>query len=140
MYLLDTNVLSELTKANPDEQVSRHIYSISPERLFASDMTRYELRFGAQLKDDPSRVWQRVEEMILPIPIWLPVDSEVASVTGDLDARLQRAGTPIALADAFIAATALVFELVLVTRNVRHFRRVQGLEIENWFPRESDRP
>ena len=79
MYLLDTNILSELTKANPDEQVNRHIYSISPERLFASEMTRYELRFGAQLKDDPSRIWKRVEEMILPIPIWIPVDSNVAS-------------------------------------------------------------
>jgi len=139
MYLLDTNVLSELTKANPDEQVNRRIYGISPERLFASEMTRYELRFGAQLKDDPSKIWKRVEEMILPIPIWLPVDSDVANVTGDLGARLQRAGTRIEIGDAFIAATALVFDLVLVTRNARHFANIPGLEIENWFPLEANR-
>jgi predicted nucleic acid-binding protein len=134
MYLLDTNILSDLTKAKPDEQVNRRIYGISPERLFASEMTRYELRFGAQLKDDPSRIWKRVEEMILPIPIWLPVDSDVASATGDLDAQLQREGRRLDLADVCIAATALVFELVLVTRNVRHFVRIPGLEIENWYP------
>lgn len=139
MYLLDTNILSELTKRRPDEQVSRHIYSISPERLFASEMTRYEMRFGAGLKPDPQAIWSRVEEVVLPIPIWLPVNAEVADTAGSLDANLQRSGRRLALPDVIIAATALVFELVLVTRNVRHLGRVPGLAIENWFPESGTR-
>lgn len=139
MYLLDTNVLSELTKPRPDPEVTRRIYGTSQERLFASEMSRYELRFGAQLKDTPNEIWSRVVELILPIPVWLPIGAEVASATGDLDARLQREGKRIELADVCIAATALVFDLVLVTRNVRHFQGVPGLALENWFPESGGR-
>jgi predicted nucleic acid-binding protein len=139
MYLLDTNVLSELTKPRPDPEVSRRIYSTSQEHLFASEMTRYELRFGAQLKANAEAIWNRVVEFILPIPIWLPVEAEVASATGDLDARLQREGKRLELADVCIAATALVFDLVLVTRNLRHFQSVPGLMLENWFPEVTNR-
>ncbi len=139
MYLLDTNVLSELTKPRPDAEVTRRIYGTSQERLFASEMSRYELRFGAQLKEKPNEIWSRVVELILPIQVWLPVGAEVASATGDLDARLQREGKRIELADVCIAATALVFDLVLVTRNVRHFQGVPGLVLENWFPERGGR-
>lgn len=137
MYLLDTNVLSELTKPRPEIRVTRRIYGTSPGRLFASEMTRYELRFGAQLKHDAGELWARIVERILPIPIWLPVETEVAHATGDLDARLQAQGRRIGLADVCIAATAHVYNLVLVTRNTRHFANIGDLTLENWFPEGS---
>ncbi len=49
MYLLDTNVLSELTRPRPDVAVIRRLFSTSPSALFVSEMTRYELRYGAAL-------------------------------------------------------------------------------------------
>lgn len=134
MFLLDTNILSELTKPRPEVAVTSRIYATSPDRLFASEMSRYELRYGAQLRDRPEEFWERVASLILPVPVWIPVESEVAMATGDLDARLRRQGTRIELADVCIAATALAFDLVLVTRNVRHFENVPALSVENWFP------
>jgi predicted nucleic acid-binding protein len=140
LYLLDTNVLSELTKPRPDETVSRRIYGVSPERLFASEVSRYELRRGAQMKNDPETIWERIEELILPIVTWLALDSDVAMAAADADAQLTRIGRRIDRPDLLLAATALAFDLVLVTRNVRHFTSVQGLTVENWFPERKAEP
>ncbi len=133
MYLLDTNVLSEITKPMPDEQVQRRIHSTAKELLFASEMTRYELRFGAAIHPEPGKVWERIERKILPLAVWIPIGPEVSTATADLDGAMRRKGRMIETADVFIAGTALAFGLVLVTRNVRHFQEVPGLEIENWF-------
>ena len=134
MFLLDTNVLSELTRPQPDLEVARRIHSTESDRLFASEMSRYEIRFGAALHPRSEAPWERVVRKILPIPIWLPVGAETSLAAAELDAALRRQGTPIGLVDTFLAATALTFQLVMVTRNIRHFRVVPGLTIENWFP------
>lgn len=133
MYLLDTNVLSEIAKRRPDEQVQRRVHSTAKELLFASEMTRYELRFGAAIHPEPARLWERVERKILPLPVWIPIGPEVSMATADLDAVMRRKGRMIEVADVFIAGTALVYGLVLVTRNVKHFEEVPGLVVENWF-------
>jgi predicted nucleic acid-binding protein len=140
MYLLDTNVLSELSKPRPDLDVSRRIHGTEKERLFASEMSRYEIRFGAILHPRSDEFWEKALRKLIPIPVWLPVDGEVSLATAELDAELRRRGTPIGLVDTFLAATALTFQLVMVTRNVRHFGRVPGLTIENWFPEGSGQP
>ncbi|MEO8197501.1 MAG: type II toxin-antitoxin system VapC family toxin, partial [Thermoanaerobaculia bacterium] len=69
-----------------------------------------------------------------------PIGEEASLAAGELDARLTRAGRRIDKPDLFIAATALVFDLVLVTRNVRHFANVPGLAVENWFPERTPEP
>lgn len=137
MYLLDTNVLSELTKPQPDLEVSRRIHGTEQERLFASEMSRYEIRYGALRHPRSEELWQKVMRKLIPVPIWIPVQEEVSLATAELDAELRRRGTPIGLVDTFLAATALTFQLVMVTRDVRHFRMVPGLTIENWFPGET---
>ncbi len=133
MFLLDTNVLSELARARPDLAVSRRIHATDKDLLFASEMTRYELRYGAALHPRSEEIWDKVQRQILPLPVWIPIDHAVAKATGDLDAALRKRGLRIDLADAFIAATALAYDLVLVTRNVRHFENVPELATENWF-------
>ncbi len=139
MYLLDTNVLSEIARRTPDEQVQRRIYSTAKELLFASEMTRYELRYGAAIHPEPEKVWERIERKILPLPVWIPIGPEVSTATADLDGAMRRKGRMIEVADVFIAGTALVYGLVLVTRNVKHFEEVPGLLIENWFPKGTPR-
>ena len=99
-------------------------------------MTRYELRFGAAIHPKSSEIWEKVEREILPLPIWLPIEERVALATADLQASLRKNGKPIDMPDAFLAATARVHDLVLVTRNVRHFQNVPDLVVENWFPAE----
>lgn len=133
MFLLDTNVLCEITRPRPNVSVVRRLYSTAPSALFASEMTRYELRYGAALHPRGDEIWKRVESEILPLPLWLAIDEGVTLEAGRLRGALRRAGKTIEVQDAFVAATALVRDLVLVTRNVRHFESVGGLTIENWF-------
>jgi predicted nucleic acid-binding protein len=136
MFLVDTNVFSELIRPRPNLPVVRRLLSTDPEVLFACEMTRYELRFGAAIHPKSSEIWEKVEREILPIPIWLPIEERVAIAAADLRALLRKNGTPIDIQDAFLAATALVHDLVLVTRNVRHFQNIADLVVENWFPAE----
>ena len=72
MFLLDTNVLSELIKPRPDRAVSRRVLEAPAGTLFASEITRYELRYGAFLDRRPDPFWARIQAVILPIPLWLP--------------------------------------------------------------------
>ncbi len=136
MFLFDTNVLSEITKRTPSAAVLRRLVTCAPNLRFASEITRYELRYGAALHPNGKALWGRIESDVLPRCTWLPVVGEISLRTADLNAQLRSAGQPIDWADLFIAATALVHDLILVTRNVRHFDRIDGLQIEDWFPVE----
>ncbi|HEX5720609.1 MAG TPA: type II toxin-antitoxin system VapC family toxin [Thermoanaerobaculia bacterium] len=133
MFLVDTNVVSELIRPRPFLPLVRRLLSTDPAVLFASEITRYELRFGAAIHPRPGEVWSKVEREILPLPIWLPIDEQVSLAAADLQALLRKSGKPIEMPDTILAATASVHDLVLVTRNVRHFQNVPGLAVENWF-------
>jgi len=78
MRLLDTNVLSQLTRSRPDPGVIEGLRRWDSETIFASAVTRYELRFGAALREDATRFWARVEAEILPVVTWLPVSPRLA--------------------------------------------------------------
>ena len=76
---------------------------------------------------------ERIEDSLLPnLPV-LSFDASAARRYGEIRAELERRGTPIGDADVRIAAIALSHGLKIVTGNERHFRRVPGLEIENWL-------
>ena len=136
MFLFDTNVLSEIINRRPNGPVLRKLMACASGLRFASEITRYELRYGCALLPPGNPMWQRVEADVLPRCTWLPVDAEVCIQAADLGAHLRSAGKTVDLADLFIAATALVHNLIVVTRNVKHFERIEGLQLENWFPAE----
>jgi len=76
---------------------------------------------------------QRLDETLLPnLPV-LPFDASAARRYGEVRAELERRGTPIGDADLRIASIALARNLTVVTGNVRHFRKVPGLAVENWL-------
>jgi predicted nucleic acid-binding protein len=133
MFLADTNVLSEVLRPRPTLPVVRRLFATDRASLFAAEITRHELRFGAALHARSAEIWRKVETDLLPLATWLPVDKRVVLDAADLRASLRRRGTPIDLADALLAATARVHDLVLVTRNARDFANVPDLAIENWF-------
>lgn len=137
MFLIDTNVLSELIRPRPNLSVVRRLLSTDPSALFAWEMTRYELRFGAAIHPRSNTIWEKIEREILPLPTWLPIEERIALATADLQASLRKSGRPIDMPDAFLAATARMHDLVLVTRNVRHFQNVDDLMVENWLPAEA---
>ena len=75
MFLLDTNILSERIRAKPNLPVVRKLLSYEPALLFASEMTRYELRHGAIKHANSEALWSRIAGEVLPLARWLSIDS-----------------------------------------------------------------
>ncbi|HYZ83103.1 MAG TPA: type II toxin-antitoxin system VapC family toxin [Bryobacteraceae bacterium] len=121
-FLLDTNVLSELIKPNPDANVVRWIKATDEQIMFLSVLTLGEIRNGiAQLRAGPRRgileAWlpnlrSRFEHRILTI------DEAIADRWGALSALGAGKGKPVPVVDGLLAATALHHNLTLVTRNI----------------------
>ena len=132
MFVLDTNVLSELVKPRPNAGVSQQIFDAPNGSLLASEVTRYELRYGASLHPKPDHMWARIQALILTVPTWVPVNAEISERTGVIAAELARKGQPAGAIDPFIAATAMVLGCPVVTHNRRHFEAIAGLEVIDW--------
>ena len=133
MRLLDTNILSEILRPRPDAGVIERLLAQPAASLYASELTRFELRRGACLRPDPEPLWQQITEIIRPLVQWLPVDEATTMLAAGLSADLRRNGREIGLIDTFLAATASARGLIMVTRNIRHFDGIAGLKVENWF-------
>ncbi|OBQ65005.1 type II toxin-antitoxin system VapC family toxin [Mesorhizobium loti] len=130
--LLDTNVLSEVTRPGPDARVLDWLDGLDEDRSFISVVSIAEIRRGVALMDEGRKrkalaEWlardlpQRFEQRILP------VDEPVALAWGDLIGLAKRRGRGLSSMDGLIAATAIAQRLTLVTRNTRDF---EGFGIE----------
>lgn len=129
-YMLDTNIVSDLVR-NPQGCVFETIVRVGSERLCVSVITAAELRYGCAKKGSP-RLLAQVEAILAGIEI-LPFDVPADAEYGGIRAELEAAGKPIGPNDLLIAAHAYALGAVLVTANVDEFRRISGLEIENWL-------
>jgi len=135
-WLLDTNAVSEPGKPRPDRGFMAWYGSVEESDLFLSAITLGEVRRGVALLD-PGPRRTGLEDLYSTLlrrfaAQLLAIDSRVAEVWGDLSARLKREGSPIGAADELIAATALAHDLVLVTRNRRHFEMTGCEVISPW--------
>lgn len=128
-YLLDTDTLSWLVR-DPAGAVARRVRAAGEEAVATTPIVAGELRFGAQRSGSDALV-ERVEGLLARLPV-LPLDDRVARAYADVRRALERAGTPIGPNDLWIAAHALAEERVVVTGNGREFRRVSGLDVEDW--------
>ena len=134
MFLLDTDILSNLMKWSPSTALIAKLASVPPEQQFTSSIMFGELIFGAHRLGPRSTVLLgQIETRLIPnLPI-LPFDAVAARRYGEVRALLEGQGTSLGDADLRIAAIALVRSLTVVTANTRHFRRVPGLPVENWL-------
>ena len=114
----------------------RRLAVIPASCQFTTAITYGELLYGAE-KRGSSSLADRVRGLLAHAVTILPFDDAAAVRYGSLRASLESEGTPLDEPDLRIAAIALSRSLILVTGNVRHFDRVDGLEIQNWLAPES---
>ncbi|MFN5880603.1 MAG: type II toxin-antitoxin system VapC family toxin [Burkholderiales bacterium] len=132
LFLLDTNILIYLLKGVPDS-VARKIDRLKPEdRLGMSWVTWAELLLGALRSTRSEQVRKQLEGIQQVIPVLLPESPLICSYHAEHAARLRAAGTPIGGNDLWIAAHALALGATLVTHNVKEFRRIRGLSLDDW--------
>jgi tRNA(fMet)-specific endonuclease VapC len=131
MLILDSNTISYYFRGDP--QVVPRLQALSPGDIGVPAIVEYELRYGL-LRLPPAVAEPRLAALaalLMPMQT-LSFDSECAVQAARLRAELEAAGTPIGPHDTLIAATALRYQATLVTRNVREFSRVPGLQWLNW--------
>jgi predicted nucleic acid-binding protein len=131
-FLLDTNAVSEWVKPRPNPGLIGWMESTDEDRVFISVITLAELRYGVERLAAGARR-RRLEEWLgheLPLRFEgriLPVDTNVAEAWGKTVSRSEAAGHAIGAMDAFLAATAEVHRLTLVTRNVPDFPALKAV-------------
>jgi tRNA(fMet)-specific endonuclease VapC len=128
-YLFDTDAISELLKPRPAASYVRWLMAVPREEQYTSAVVVGELYQGAFRSSAVARHLENIEKRVLPSVTVLSYDAAAARVYGEIRARLEAAGRPLADADLQIAATALLHDLELVTGNVKHFERVSQLRI-----------
>ena len=136
-FLLDTNVVSEWMKPLPNPGVAAWVATLTESEIFLSVVSVTELRYGIERMPAGVRR-KRLEEWLVEelLPRFdgrtIPVDLAIADVCGKLVARSEAKGPPLEPRDAFIAATAEVYGLTLVTRNVSDFQATPVAILTPW--------
>ncbi len=129
-YLLDTDTCIYLIKHHPPE-VRERFRDIGPEHLFISTITLFELAYGAERSRQRERNLDAIERFASLVNL-VVFDAEAARNAARIRAELARPGTPIGPYDVQIAAIALSRNMVLVSNNLREFRRLPQLVSETW--------
>jgi tRNA(fMet)-specific endonuclease VapC len=132
-YLLDTNALSELVR-HPDGAVAQRFRAKEQDpncTLLTSVIVACEVRFGVE-KRQATSLARRVDLLFNTLRV-APLEPELDSIYASIRSDLERRGAPIGQNDLLIAAHAIALDAILVTDNVREFKRVKGLRVENWL-------
>lgn len=133
MYLFDTDTITNLLKKKPSRSLLSRLSQIPKKQQHITTITLSEIVYGAIKSDRPQYHLENLEKILLPSVNVVGFDSKSAYICGRLRAELENKGMPLALADLEIAAIAVAGEFMLVTGNVRHFKRVAGLKVESWI-------
>jgi predicted nucleic acid-binding protein len=137
-FLIDTNVLSEYNRpGNPNVGVKRWLETTDRESQYVSVITLAEIQKGIELLVEGKRRSQLRQWLEQDLEAWfsgriLPVDRQVAGRWAALLAVGARTGRSLPAVDSLIAATALVYDLTIVTRNTRDFEGIGATILNPW--------
>lgn len=129
-FMLDTNLCIDLMRGKANAAFKR-LRRLQPDDAGISSITLAELWYGAEKSNRRAHHESLILAFCAPLAL-AAFDSHAAEQYGFVRAALERAGTPIGALDTLIAAHALALQATLLTANTREFRRVAGLNVENW--------
>jgi tRNA(fMet)-specific endonuclease VapC len=129
-FLLDTNICIYIRRRRPPAVLER-FRQLEPGEAVLSVITYGELAYGAEKSQFREQARRQLAELAGLLPV-MELPMEAAEFYGSIRAALAAEGDMIGNNDLWIAAHARTAGLILVTNNEREFRRIQGLEIQNW--------
>lgn len=132
MYCFDTDVISALIRSDPPTPAIRRLARIPVEQQHTTAITAGELRYGA-LRRGSDLLQQAIEAFLASAITILSFDTAASAEYARVRTALETEGRRLEDPDLRIASIALTHDLTLVTGNVRHFRRVPELRVENWL-------
>lgn len=128
--MLDTNLCIRVLRDRP--QGLRDRFNHEADALCLSTIVLAELLHGVEKSDRPTENRREVDRLTARLEV-LPFDDDAAAHSAEIRARLERQGQPIGGYDVLIAGHARSRGLVVVTGNLREFRRIDGLRAEDWL-------
>ncbi len=131
IYMFDTNILIYLMKNKPLAVAERVAKLTSQDELVMSFVTYAELLKGANGSNNPPQALAKIAQIIQRIAVLYP-DNKTCEFYGVWSNKLKQQGTPIGNNDLWIACHALACNAVLVTHNVKEFKRIDGLNWQDW--------
>ena len=128
-YLLDTNIVIYVLKRRPLEVLET--FNKNANRMAISSITLSELMYGADKSANVHKNLEAIDDFTSHLDV-LPYDEKVSQHYGRIKAMLEKKGEIIGENDIHISAHAISQGLILVTNNLKEFKRVPNLALENW--------
>lgn len=129
-YLLDTNICIYVIKQRPIHVLQR-FFQEDPSQIALSSVSLFELQYGVSKSSKPEQNAAALQAFIQPLVI-LNFDQNTALQAGVIRTQSEQKGRIIGAYDLLIAAHALQHNLVLISHNVKEFKRIPKLKLENW--------
>ncbi len=136
IYMLDTNICSFLIRKRPEYILDKLQETVlSGHQIVISSITYAELTFGAINKKASPKMLGIVTEFVDRLDEVIAWDKKAVEASTEIKKKLEAIGTPIGHNDTLIAGHCCSIDGILVTDNVREFKRVTNLKFENWVKR-----
>ncbi len=131
MVLLDSDIL--IPYLRKDVSIKSKITDLLQKNILLSttSVNVAELYFGAYLSEKKKENIEAVQKLIFKLNI-INFEADHGKIYGQIRASLQQKGELISELDMFIASVALEKDITLITRNIKHFEKIQGLKLEEW--------
>jgi len=128
IYMLDTDTVSLLVKKNTS--VIKNLLKHENDEICISTITYAELYFGLEKKGS-ERLFNDINAILRKLSI-LDFNSSQSELYGKIRLKLEKSGMPLGDMDMLIAAAALSSGAILVSHNLRHFKKIEGIKVEDW--------
>ncbi|PKP59946.1 MAG: PIN domain nuclease [Candidatus Altiarchaeales archaeon HGW-Altiarchaeales-1] len=129
MKILDTDILVAILRGKKDTQDL--LDYLSSEDITTTSITAFELYYGAFKSERASENIKEVDSLLSSYSI-INFDKKSSKAAGEIYSKLEISGLNIGLRDVLIGAICIVNNATIITRNVKHYSRIEGLNIEKW--------